>query len=437
MKKVLLIGSSAREHIIAETLKKSRVQLFTFASSNNPGIHELSEKYISGNLADVSAIKEFALKSRPDFAIIGPENPIAAGVSDELDFVGVPCIAPHKATAQLESSKSFTRDILKEFHIPGNPLYRVFTSAHGIKEFMHELSGNFVVKADGLQGGKGVKVSGDHFGDIESGFEYAHECLLRDSTVIIEEKLVGQEFSLMSFVDGKHVISMPPVQDHKRAYLQDKGPNTGGMGSYSDSNHLLPFLESDEVLEAHRINQAVTLAIKQKTGMPYKGILYGGFMVTASGVKLIEYNVRFGDPEAMNVLPLLETDFVKVCEGICEGTLDKININFSHKATVCKYVVPEGYPDNPMKGARIQLKPLPKGVKRYFASVEQKDGDLYLGGSRAIAFVGVASSIDMAERLAQEGVETVIGPVYFRRDIGTESLLRLRIQMMKELRKIS
>src|SRR5439155_12027564 len=177
--------------------------------------------------------------------------------------------------------------------------------------------------------------------------------------VLIEEKLEAEEFSLQSFCDGTHLKHMPPIQDHKRAHAGDTGPNTGGMGSYSCEDHGLPFLQPQDLDQAKVINEAVANALFRETKWKYKGILYGGFMVTRGGIRLLEYNARFGDPEALNVLSLLETDLVDVCEAIIEERLDQLEVKFRRQATVCKYVVPKGYPDHPVKGERIDLSQVP------------------------------------------------------------------------------
>ena len=237
------------------------------------------------------------------------------------------------------------------------------------EKFIKEL-GEYVVKADGLTGGKGVKVSGEHLANIDEGFAYAMECLNADGRVVIEEKFIGVEFSLMSFVDGVHVVDMPAVQDHKRALEGDKGMNTGGMGTYSDADHSLPFLRPGDLEAAHAITVKVAEAIYKETGKYFKGIMYGGFMAVKNGVGLIEYNARFGDPEAMNVLPLLKTDFIDVCERIIAGNLE--SVEFENKATVLKYIVPEGYPENPRKGEKIEIGEVPAGVKMYYGSVDAR-----------------------------------------------------------------
>ncbi len=437
MKKVLLIGNGAREHTIAEALERSRheVEIYVVGGAVNPGIKELSTDYMVADVCDLDAIREFALKVKPDFCVVGPEAPIAAGVTDMLLELEIHSASPLETVGRLESSKSFTRDLLEKYGIQGNPKFKVFYDDEGLNNFFEQLSNvGFVVKADGLKGGKGVKVHGDHLENIEEGIAYARECLEDCGRVVVEEKLEGQEFSLMSFCDGSSIATMPASQDHKRAYEEDKGPNTGGMGTYSDANHSLPFLRDNDIREAEFITKRVARALFEETGCYFKGVMYGGFIVTKSGVKLIEYNARFGDPEAMNALPLLKTDFVDICEAIIAGNLADMDVEFEKKATVCKYVVPDGYPDNPVKGEKLEIGELPDGVHAYFASVDAKDDGLYLCGSRAIAMVGIADDLVKAEKLAEKGIRTVKGPVFHRKDIGTPSLIDKKVAMMETIR---
>jgi phosphoribosylamine--glycine ligase len=432
--KLLLIGNGAREHIMAKKICDSPQcdALYVYGAALNPGIQELATEYKVGSLSDVEAIKHVALEFKPDIAVVGPENPIAEGVVDHLAEIGIPSASPFKALGQLESSKGFTRSLLAKHNIPGNPEFRSFTSEDGLGEFAASLEA-FVVKADGLHGGKGVLVQGDHFDSLEEGVEAAKQFIASDGSVVIEEKLVGQEFSLMSFADGAHVVDMPPIQDHKRAFEGDAGPNTGGMGSYNFPGKL-PFLTDQDLADAHDITVRTAQALKEELGQPFIGIMYGGFIAVKNGVRLIEYNARFGDPEVMNALTLLESDLVEIFKAQIDGTLDQLDIRFANKATVCKYVVPEGYPTNARKGDPIEIGALPDGVSYCLASVDARDEGLVMLGSRTAAFVGVADHIDEAERLAQKGVESVKGPVFYRKDIGTPALIQSRVDMMKALR---
>jgi phosphoribosylamine--glycine ligase len=438
MKKILILGTGAREHALGEAIMRSSsgAELFVYGEAKNPGLLRLASGYEIGSItSDFEALTAFARSIEPDFVIPGPEAPLAVGVVDRLAEIGVPCVGPFMMSAQLESSKSFTRNLVEKYNIPGNPAHRVFLSTEGLEAYLRDtLSGDFVIKADGLKGGKGVKLSGEHLHSVEEGVAYAKECLAEGDRVVVEEKLIGQEFSLMSFVDGTTVVDMVPVQDHKRAYVGDKGPNTGGMGSYSDANHLLPFLRADDLKDAHAITVEVAKALHRETGQRYRGVMYGGFMACKKGVRLIEYNARFGDPEVMNVLAILKTDFVDVCTAMVRGELAGMPVEFEKKAAVCKYVVPEGYPDHSVKGEKIEIGTLPARSSCYYASVDQREDGLYLLGSRAVAMVGVGETLAEAEAIAQRAAQAVKGPVFFREDIGTEALIEKRIEMMRELR---
>lgn len=433
---ILLIGSGAREHAIARALARSPQKPTTacFASNNNPGIQELSAYFTMGDIKNPQAVVSFAQQCGADLAIIGPEAPLEVGVADALLDTGISTVGPKKALAQIETSKGFTRDLLKKYNIPSCPRYRVFSSLGGVSEILSELGEKYVVKFDGLMGGKGVKVAGDHLLSHDDAISYCREIIKIGGKFVIEEKLIGQEFSLMSFSDGDHLAHMPPVQDHKRAYVGDTGPNTGGMGSYSDSNHLLPFLTEEDIVQAQEFNQATIDALKKEFGEGYKGILYGGFIATADGVKLIEYNARLGDPEGMNVLPLLESDFVEVCFGIVNGNLDQKDVSFKHQATVCKYAVPEGYPDSPVKGKPIDISEITETSQLYYASVDMQDGQLYEAGSRTVAYVGIAETLSEAEAKAEAEISSVKGPLFHRTDIGTNELIQKRIEQMNSIR---
>lgn len=450
---ILIIGSGAREHAIARALAHSpqKPTIFCFGSGLNPGIKELTKQYQVGNITDTPAITCEATSWNIDFAIIGPEAPLEAGVVDALSSVKIPSVGPTRQLAQIETSKSFTRNLLVEYgHSSVCPRFRHFSTMEEVQEFLQELGeGNYVVKADGLMGGKGVKVAGDHLHSIDEALAYCEELIkqLQKDTepfqkgsvpskpaFVIEGKLIGQEFSLMSFSDGRHLVHMPPVQDHKRAFVGDTGPNTGGMGSYSDANHLLPFLHKEDVEIAQNTNQKTIEALYNKFGKPYKGILYGGFMLTKNGVKLIEYNARFGDPEAMNVLTLLKSDFVEICKGILECTLNKKNVQFTHKATICKYAVPKGYPDNPVKGKKIDISKVRNKDQLYFGAVDALEDGLYETGSRAVAIIGIGDTLEEAEKQAEEEIKRVKGPLFHREDIGTAALIKKRVEMVKNLK---
>jgi len=774
MTNILLIGHGAREHVIAETFRKNKdAKLYSFMKSKNPGISLLSKSIELGSYSDLEKIKKFASENEIDFAFIGPEEPLSFGAVDALEHEGINAVGPTKLMARLETSKSFTRELLQKYNIDGNPNFKVFSKNNfdELKYFMNELE-EVVVKPDGLTGGKGVKVQGDHFNTKKEALDYCKEVLETHPAVIIEEKLGGEEFSLQCLTDGKTVIATPPVQDHKRAFDDDKGPNcysedteiltkerwkkfsdlkkedkvmiydpkwkiiqfqkpekiywmrykggmvsfknrdidllvtpnhrmllqrrkrkkeffvmeaknykgenyilqsakwngkpkkyfrlplykkhfnfksirvefkkwvkflalylaegyasidkngggrvyicqsqrskhfsafknilkampfkftyeknkfrinsiqlatylkefglslekyvpeyvknsdkktildflkafclgdgdvhygrmrfhsgskqiiddiqemilkigctgvictdkrkkmanpinkkvykanpvysieikpknktairkslkhinrklyngyvgcvtvptgfvvirrngrvaicgnTGGMGSYSCENHLLPFLKKEHVGKALEITKKVAKAINEETGLYYKGVMYGGFILTKNGVKLIEYNARFGDPEAMNVLPLLKTDLAGICQAIITQELGRIKVEFEKKSTVCKYVVPNGYPDNPVKNEKVEIQKIPEKARMYYASVKQKEDGLYMTGSRAIAFLGIGDNLEEAEEIAEEAVSCAKGKVFYRKDIGTKALIGKRVEHIKRV----
>jgi phosphoribosylamine--glycine ligase len=433
MKKVLVVGSGAREVAIARCISQSSIKnsLFCVSKDINPQIFDLCKDYFVTDLANISDIVSYSRKNKVDFAIIGPENPLANGIVNELENVGIGCVGPKKEVALIETSKTFARKIIDLCCPEKNPQRKEFSSIEGVESFIKQLGGEYVIKFDGLMGGKGVRVSGEHLKNIDEGVAYANEIINIGGSFLIEEKLVGEEFSLMSFVDGKVCKHMPVVQDHKRAYEGDTGPNTGGMGTYSFGNHSLPFLSEKDINEAQKTNELVAKQLFEKTGTPYVGILYGGFMLTRGGVKVIEYNARFGDPEAMNVLSILESDFLSICISMIDGNLKSQDVSFERLATVCKYVVPVGYPNKPEKNFEVFCDQNDRSL--FLASVMLKDQKLIARGSRTAAVVGKNKDVFQAELFAEAGIANISGNLFHRKDIGTKKLIDSRIKRMKEL----
>jgi phosphoribosylamine--glycine ligase len=434
---VLIVGSGAREHAIAAALARSNQQpkLLCFSTARNPGIAALCIEYGIGSIIDPAAVESFARQHNATLAIIGPEAPLAGGVADALCAAGIPVVGPTQALAQIESSKGFARELLEKYRIPGNPFFRRFTSLDGLEEVLEGYANRHVIKDDGLAGGKGVKVCGDHLLSTEDSLVFCKELVEHGHPFVVEEKIEGEEFSLMSFCDGTALKHMPAVQDHKRAYNGDKGPNTGGMGTYTDLDHKLPFLTDMDIAHAREINERVAAALAEECGAPYQGILYGGFMATRDGVKLIEYNARFGDPESLNLLTLLETDFLEICLAIVRGTLAKLDVRFSDKASVCKYVVPEGYPDSSRKGDEVHLpSDLPANVTIFLSAVDVKDGRLIATGSRTVAVVGIGDTISKAEEVCEQVLLQIPGPFLHRTDIGTAAAVARRVEHMNRVR---
>ncbi|MFX1394675.1 MAG: phosphoribosylamine--glycine ligase, partial [Promethearchaeota archaeon] len=433
----LIVGHGAREHVIGESLVNSGAELYAFMSFKNAGLEDLSKKRIKiHSETDFKEIIEFCKLKTIDFAVIGPEAPLCVGIVDALERSGIPCVGPKIEAAQLEGSKIFMRQLLEKYKIKSNVKSKRFNSMDGIESYIKDIGEeNIVVKPDGLTGGKGVKVYGDHLFSKQDIINYCQELIRIKSLFLLEEKLDGEEFTLQSFVDGKNVVGTPLVQDHKRAYENDEGPNTGGMGSYSIEDHLMPFIDQIDVNEALADMKNVIAAVKSETGIEYKGFLYGQFMKTASGIKLIEFNARMGDPEAMNILPLLKTNFVDICCDIINGTL-KSNIDFEKKATVCKYLAPEGYPVSPKKDELVKINEnnLKKtGAKFYYASVYREGEKIYTTTSRAMGILGIADSLEKAEKIAEKGVGCIEGKLFHRKDVGTRILLQKRIDHMNSL----
>jgi phosphoribosylamine--glycine ligase len=435
---ILIIGSGAREHAMAVALHRSPQQphIFCCGTSTNPGIKQMTHNYWVGDITDVDTIVQMAKAWQIGLAIIGPEAPLEKGLADALWRASIPTVGPKQKLAKIETSKAFARDLMQKHAIPGLPRYRVFHEVNGVSEFLIELGeGNYVVKANGLMGGKGVKVAGDHLNSIADAFAYCKDILSHGQSVVVEEKLIGEEFSFMCFCDGEHIVPMPLVQDYKRAFVGDKGPNTGGMGSYSNTNHSLPFLTEADVNAAWRINQAIYYALLNDVKDKYIGILYGSFIATKNGVYVIEFNARFGDPEALNVLTILESDFASLCQAMVMGNLSPDHARFSHEATVCKYAVPVGYPDEiKIVDAPIEICAVKNKACLYLASVNAVEGKIYATGSRTAAYVGVADSISAAEEIAEKEIRGIAGPLYHRDDIGTDRLIQERVDAMRKLR---
>ena len=440
----LLVGNGAREHAIAGALcRNPETRLFAFMSANNPGIIPLVKKsggaFAIGDIYSPSAVVDFAKKHAVSLAFPSPDAVLAAGITDALLTDGIPCAAPTKEASRLEWDKSYARELLKDYKVPGQPKFGIFINAAEAASFIDSLSGQVAVKPSGLTGGKGVKVVGYQLKDGAEAKKYAGELLAAKhsglATIVVEEKLEGEEFSLQAFSDGSKIYGMPLVQDHKRAYDGDVGPNTGGMGSYSDANHLLPFLKPSHRDEAISIMQKTIEAFRKKTGKPFIGVLYGGFMVTKAGLKLIEYNARFGDPEAMNVLSVLKGDLLGIFRQMADGKITAVP-QFERKATVCKYLVPEGYPVKSITGQPLKFdsQALAKsGAKAFYASVYEKEGTIYTQSSRSIGLVGIAGTISAAEKIAEKACGAISGKVWHRADIGTDALVQRRIDHMKEL----
>ncbi|WP_103680100.1 phosphoribosylamine--glycine ligase [Alkalispirochaeta sphaeroplastigenens] len=435
--RILIIGSGAREHALAQAFARSprAPELSCLGSHLNPGIRDLcSGQYRTGDITDPDLAREMAREIQADLACIGPEAPLETAVADALWDAGVPVVGPRQAVARIETSKAFCRELLQKICPEAVPAFYLVSSLEEAERALDALGDHYVVKEDGLRGGKGVKVSGEHLHSRDEALAFCREVLETAPQLVIEEKLVGEEFSLLSFADGEHCLHMPPAQDHKRAYRDDQGPNTGGMGSYTDSGGSLPFLGRQDITAAHRLNERVVRGLREITGVPYQGILYGGFMATARGVSIVEYNARFGDPEALNVLPLLEGDLAEICCALVEGRLKEVSASFRPEATVCKYLVPPGYPQGGERGLVVDVPPPAAGTECFLGSLSLREGQLVTEGSRTLAVTGSGATLEEAEARAESWIASVGGGLFHRSDIGTPELIRKRIGHMEAIR---
>jgi len=422
---VLLVGGGGREHAIARALAGSKVDLYACAGNRNPGISDLAAGYEVPETTNPAAVRSYAREVGATLAVVGPEAPLEAGVADALDEAGVYAFGPRQEEARIETDKGFQRRFMERHSIPGCPAFEEFRDAKAACEYIDATEGDLAVKPAGLTGGKGVRVIGDQVTAEEA------KAYIRDSDydrIVLEERLVGEEFTVQAFVANGQLRVTPAVQDHKRAYEGDEGPNTGGMGSYSDGALELPFMTEDDYTDAVDILRATVDALEG-----YKGILYGQFMLTADGVKVVEFNARFGDPEAMNTLPVLRTDLLDVLVAAREGE-SLPQLRFERQATVCKYAVPEGYPTDPQSGTRLAIEG-GVGDAFFYASVDEREDGIYTTTSRSFAVVGVADSITEAEAIAEEGLATVGEEgLRVRHDIGKPDLVQHRIDHVADFR---
>ncbi len=434
----LLVGGGAREHAIGLALARANAEIVVASANANPGLEALARRSARTDPTDATRVVAFAKAQDVDVAVIGPEAPLAAGVADALRAAEIPVVGPDRSAARIESSKQFCRELLQRRGVPGQPRWVAPTSPEDVDRAIQVFTGPFVVKPSGLTAGKGVWVQGADFDDAKEGVVYAKALLLQGDRVVLEEKLEGEEFSQMAFVTDSGLYPMPAVQDFKRALEGDKGGNTGGMGSYSQRDHLLPFLPAADRDRALEILRASVAALRAE-GLSYRGILYGGFMLTAKGPVLLGFNARFGDPEGINVLTLYEEgDFAELLEGVATGRVDPNLLQFRLRSTVVKYLVPPGYGDKPKPGGVLTLDAgaiEDTGVHVVYGSVESVGpGQVRLGTSRGVALVGEASAIHEAATRVESALAFVKGEYSLRHDIGTKADLEARWEHLRRLR---
>jgi phosphoribosylamine--glycine ligase len=437
--KIGLIGSGGREHAIAKILCKGQQcdSLFVYGSHLNPGIQKIASSLILGDMHDLQKMDDFFMANGVELVVVGPEVPLISGVSDQLRLKGLKVVGPTKTQARLEGDKVFMRDLLRRRVKKGSPRWQEVKDAASARDFITEV-GQVAVKPVGLTGGKGVWVMGVHFHSIEEALEKVELALRQDGVVLLEERLIGEEFSRMVFVSDNKIAPMPVAQDFKYAFDGDQGGMTGGMGAYTMADGSMPFLKEEDLKQADLILQQTVDAIEEESGKKYRGFLYGQFMATVDGVRVIEFNVRLGDPEAINMMALLETDTVELFGAIAEGILNESDVSFTPKASICKYLVPASYPGSSNEHVEINInkKEIEKaGFSVIFASITEKGEFMETLGSRALAIVGLGENVFNISEEMEALLEKIEPPTMrHRKDIGDEYVVRNKIQKMRSIR---
>ncbi|MDD4628770.1 MAG: phosphoribosylamine--glycine ligase [Candidatus Peribacteraceae bacterium] len=445
LENALIVGSGAREHAMASALvRNSDIELHAAMAVDNPGIARISES-VTRTESDAGAIIEQCRKHRVQFSLIGPEKPLEQGLTNALVEAGIPCASPTREAARIETNKGFMRTLMRRYGIPGSVDALETSLLSEAMEFCERHHWQVAVKPIGLTSGKGVKVWGDHLHSQGEVTQYiSHVLKTRMSgydEVLIEELLHGQEFTVHFFSDGTTALPSPAVQDHKRAFDGGQGPNTGGMGSYSDANGLLPFLSREDYETAVSIGNKIVTAMKQE-GVPFKGVLYGQFMLTSQGPKVVEINARFGDPEAINTLMVLQSSYADLCRAIIAEELSAETVRFAPRAIVARYIVPKGYGVSPQAGAEVQVnehKIRAAGAELFYASCDLKGSangitTVQTTTSRTLAIAASGSTIQEAQERTAKAMKHVSGDVYYRRDIASEDSIRAKVEHMFQLR---
>ncbi|WP_239617895.1 phosphoribosylamine--glycine ligase [Cohnella mopanensis] len=398
--KVLVIGRGGREHAIIWALKKSAKINQIYCAPGNAGTAQLAENVEIEEL-EFARLVAFAKDKGIDLVVVGPDDPLAAGIVDEFEAASIPVYGPRKNAAEIEGSKIFMKDLLRKYNIP-TAKYETFTDYATASAYLKQQSLPIVIKADGLAAGKGVSVCFTR----EEADKALEETMVDKSfgaagdKVVIEEFLEGQEMSILAFVDGETVRAMSPAQDHKQVFDNDKGPNTGGMGTYSPLPHIAQSIIDDSI---ENIIKPTARAMVSE-GRPFRGVLFAGLMITKDGPKTIEFNARFGDPETQVVLPRLETDLLDIFLASIDGTLKDIDIKWSNEAAVCVVLASGGYPGSYPKGFPIEGldKVSTPGALVFHAGTALKDGRVVTNGGRVLGIVGRGAGIAEARANAYE-----------------------------------
>jgi phosphoribosylamine--glycine ligase len=420
--RVLVVGSGGREHALCWAIAASPMLSKLYCAPGNPGISAVAECVAIGVL-DIPALVAFAVEQKIDLVVPGPEVPLVAGITDAMDQAGIPCCGPTAAAAALEGSKAFTKEIADAAGIPTAKWER-FDDAAAARDFITRRGAPLVIKADGLAAGKGVVVAITEAEALAAIADFMEDGALGISgaTVVIEECLEGPEVSVFALCDGTTAISLGVAQDHKRVGDGDIGPNTGGMGAYSPP----PIFPQDMVDDAMARFIHPTLVEMARRGTPFRGILYAGLMLTADGPKLIEYNVRFGDPECQCLMLRLKSDLLAALVAACDGELANFDLRWHDRSVVGVVLAAKGYPANPVRhtpiGSLAAAEAIP-GVHVFHAGTDLLDGHLVSNGGRVLTVCAAAAGVAEARNLAYQAVDLIDWPQGFcRRDIAWRAL---------------
>lgn len=420
--RILVVGGGGREHAIVWALKKSEKVRSIYCAPGNAGIAQLAE-CVPLAVNQFDELVEFAKDAAIDLVFIGPDDPLADGIVDAFEAHQIPVYGPNKAAAEIEGSKIFMKNLLKKYNIP-TAKYETFTEYEAASAYLQAQQTPIVIKADGLAAGKGVTVAFT----MEEAQQALKEAMLdkvfgdAGNQIVIEEFLEGQEMSILAFVDGETVRAMVPAQDHKPIFDGDKGPNTGGMGTYTPLPHI------DQAIIDESIANIIIPTAKAMVseGRPFRGVLFAGLMITKDGPKTIEFNARMGDPETQVVLPRLETDLVDIVLASLNGRLEQLDITWSDEAAVCVIMASEGYPASYPKGRVIKglAKAEAQGALVFHAGTAEKDGQFVTSGGRVLGVVGRGRDIAEARARAYDAV----GVIHFdgmqsRSDIAAKALV--------------
>ncbi|NLH01964.1 MAG: phosphoribosylamine--glycine ligase [Clostridiales bacterium] len=418
--KIMVIGGGGREHAIIKKLKQSTKVTDIFALPGNGGIaHDAVCVEIGAK--DIPAIVEFAKNKAVDFAVVAPDDPLVLGAVDELEKAGIPCFGPSKNAAIIEGSKVFAKNLMKKYGIP-TAAYEVFTDMDKALKYLETAAVPVVIKADGLALGKGVVIARTREDAQNAVRSIMHDKIFGESgsQIVIEEFLEGPEVSVLSFTDGKTVVPMISSMDHKRAFDNDEGLNTGGMGTVAPN----PYYTDDIAKECMEKIFLPTINAMNAEGRTFKGCLYFGLMLTKDGPKVIEYNCRFGDPETQVVLPLLESDLVDIMLATRDGALAKTEVKFSDGSACCVIMASEGYPEKYEKGFEITVpSQLPEETEIYFAGVKLDSGKLLTNGGRVLGVAAKSDCLETAIGRAYAAVRQIhFKNAFYRKDIGRSAL---------------